>query len=124
MKRITKQLLDGNLETLILAVLQAGPSYGYAIAKELSARSRGILVLGEGTLYPVLHRLEERGLIAAKWRLADNGRRRKYYRLDPKGRRALALNYEQWESLAAVMRRVLRSSGRGHGKPILKGATT
>ena len=123
MKRISKQLLDGNVETLILAVLQAGPSYGYAIAKELNARSKGILVLGEGTLYPVLHRLEERGLIAAKWRLADNGRRRKYYRLSPKGRKALALNREQWEALAAAMRRVLRPAGRVRSTPAFKGAT-
>jgi transcriptional regulator len=123
MRRINKQLLDGNVETLILAVLQAGPSYGYAIAKELNARSEGILALGEGTLYPVLHRLEEEGLLASKWRLADNGRRRKYYRLNPKGRRALAVNREQWDTLAAVMRRVLHSDGRSCSEPLFEGAT-
>lgn len=123
MRRINKQLLDGNVETLILAVLQAGPSYGYAIAKELNARSEGILALGEGTIYPVLHRLEQKGLLASKWRLADNGRRRKYYRLNPKGRRALAVNREQWDTLAAVMRRVLGPDGRACSEPLFQGAT-
>jgi transcriptional regulator len=124
MRRINKQLLDGNVETLILAVLQAGPSYGYAIAKELNARSEGILALGEGTIYPVLHRLEEKGLLASKWRLADNGRRRKYYRLNPKGRRALAINREQWDTLAAVMGRVLGLDGRACSEPLFQGATS
>ena len=123
MRRINKQLLDGNVETLILAVLQAGPSYGYAIAKELNARSEGILALGEGTIYPVLHRLEQKGLLASKWRLADNGRRRKYYRLNPKGRRALAVNREQWDTLAAVMRRVLRPDERACSEPLFQGVT-
>ena len=62
MRRLRKQTLDGNVETLLLAILQAGPSYGYAIVKELNERSEGILQLGEGTIYHVLHRLEEKKL--------------------------------------------------------------
>jgi len=111
-------------QQVLLAVLQAGPSYGYAIAKELNARSEGILALGEGTIYPVLHRLEGKGLLASKWRLADNGRRRKYYRLNPKGRKALAINREQWDALAAVMRRVLGPDRRGCSGPLSQGATS
>lgn len=106
-KRLRKQTLDGNVETLLLAILEAGPSYGYAIVKELSERSEGILRLGEGTIYPVLYRLEEKKLISAKWSLAENGRRRKYYRLTVKGRKALAANYQQWQMLSAVMGKVL-----------------
>ena len=60
MTRLSKQTLDGNVETLILAVLEAGPSYGYAIVKELNDRAEGILQLGEGTIYPVLYRLGRR----------------------------------------------------------------
>jgi len=111
MKRIRKQMLDGNVETLVLAVLEAGPSYGYAIVKELNQRCEGILRLGEGTIYPVLYRLEEKKLISARWRLAENGRERKYYRLTPKGRRAIAANCQQWQMLALVMGKVLGSVG-------------
>jgi len=123
MRRLRKQTLDGNVETLLLAILEAGPSYGYAIAKELNRRSQGILQLGEGTIYPVLHRLEEKKLISAKWRLAENGRQRKYYRLTAKGRRALAVNRQQWQMLSAVMGKVLGSTGKLLPKPQLKGAT-
>jgi PadR family transcriptional regulator PadR len=107
MKRLRKQTLDGNVETLVLTVLEAGPSYGYQIVKELNLRSEGILRLGEGTIYPVLYRLEERKMISAKWRLAENGRRRKYYRLTPKGRKILAGNRQQWKMLVSVMEKVL-----------------
>ena len=101
--RLRKQTLDGNVETLVLAVLEAGPSYGYAIVKELNERAEGILRLGEGTIYPVLYRLEEKKLISARWRLAENGRNRKYYRLIAKGRKALSANRQQWQMLSAVM---------------------
>lgn len=123
MRRLRKQTLDGNVETLLLAILRAGPSYGYAIVKELNDRAEGILQLGEGTIYPVLHRLEEKKLIAARWRLAENGRQRKYYRLTAKGHKALAVNRQQWQMLSAVMGKVLGSAGKLLPKPQLKGAT-
>jgi len=107
MKRLRKQMLDGNVETLILAVLENGSSYGYAIIKELNNRAEGILSLGEGTIYPVLHRMEDKKIISEKWQLAQNGRQRKYYRLTPKGRKAIADNKIQWEALARVMELVL-----------------
>ena len=110
MRPLRKQTLDGNVETLLLAILEAGPSYGYAIVKELNQRSEGILALGEGTIYPVLYRLEEKKLISARWRLAENGRQRKYYRLTAKGRKALAANLNQWQMLAEVMGKVLGCS--------------
>lgn len=107
MKRLRKQTLDGNVETLVLTILEAGPSYGYRIVKDLTVRSEGILRLGEGTIYPVLYRLEERKIISAKWHLAENGRRRKYYRLTAKGRKILAGNRQQWQMLVSVMEKVL-----------------
>ena len=109
-KRLRKQTLDGNVETLILAVLETEPSYGYHIVKELNKRSHGILSLGEGTVYPVLHRLEERKVLSSKQYLAKNGRRRKYYRLTSKGRRSLAGNRQQWQMLVSVMEKVLGSA--------------
>ena len=123
MRRLRKQTLDGNVETLLLAILQAGPSYGYAIVKELNDMAEGILQLGEGTIYPVLHRLEEKKLISAKWHLAENGRQRKYYRLTTKGRKALVANRQQWQMLSVVMGKVLGSTGKLLPKPQLKGAT-
>lgn len=121
MKRLRKQTLDGNVETLVLAVLEAGPSYGYKIVKELNERSEGVLRLGEGTIYPVLYRLEEKKVVSAKWRLAENGRERKYYRLTAKGRRALAANCQQWQILAVVMGKILGSVENLLPKPQPKG---
>jgi DNA-binding PadR family transcriptional regulator len=123
MMRLSKQTLDGNVETLILAVLEAGPSYGYALVKELNERAEGILQLGEGTIYPVLYRLEDKKLIAARWRLAENGRQRKYYRLISKGHKALATNRQQWQMLSAAMGKVLGSAQNLLPKPQVKGAT-
>ncbi len=123
MTRLSKQTLDGNVETLILAVLETGPSYGYAIVKELNERAEGILQLGEGTIYPVLYRLEDKKLIAARWRLAENGRQRKYYRLISKGHKALATNRQQWQMLSAAMGKVLGSAQNLLPQPQVKGAT-
>ena len=105
-----------------MAILESGPSYGYAIVKELNKRAEGILQLGEGTIYPVLHRMEDKKLIAAKWRLAENGRQRKYYRLTPKGHRGLAASREQWQTLSAVMTKVVGSAEKLSPQPKLKGA--
>ncbi len=114
MARLSKQALDGNVETILLALLEDGPSYGYAIVKQLNQRASGHLKLGEGTVYPVLHRLEENGLITATWRAGDNGRQRKYYRLSPKGRRKLARNRDEWHTLVQVMQNVLQPApGQG-----------
>jgi transcriptional regulator len=105
--KLRKQMLDGNVETMLLAILETGPSYGYAIVRELEDRSAGLLRMGEGTVYPVLHRLEDKKLIAARWRTAESGRKRKYYQLTASGKRALAENLEQWRGLTQAMGRVL-----------------
>jgi PadR family transcriptional regulator, regulatory protein PadR len=112
MKHLKKQTLDGNVETLLLAVLQSGPSYGYAIVKELNNRAEGLLQMGEGTIYPVLHRLEEKGLITSYWSEAENNRQRKYYRLVSKGKKALAANRIQWQTMSKVIEKVLAPSGK------------
>lgn len=100
-------MLDGNVETMLLAILEVGPSYGYAIVRELNERASGLLQMGEGTIYPVLHRLEEKDLISSKWRTAETGRERKYYHLTVRGKRALAENLEQWRGLSRAMERIL-----------------
>jgi len=105
--RLRKQTLDGKVETMLLSVLEDGPSYGYAIIQELGQRAEGIVQLGEGTVYPVLHRLEEKNLLTSSWRKAGNQRQRKYYRLTRKGRKVLAENRLQWELLSRVMEKML-----------------
>ena len=121
MKKLRKQTLDGNVETLLLSVLESGPSYGYAIVKELNERADGILKLGEGTIYPVLHRLEDKKLIASKWSIAENSRQRKYYRLTPKGRKAFANNLQQWQMLKELMGKVVQAAENTDIIPQLKG---
>ena len=105
--QLEKKTLDGNVETMLLATLRSGASYGYQIVQDLNARAPHLLDFGEGTIYPVLHRLEKRGLIAADWRKGDTGRRRKYYQLTQKGRDTLAENERQWSGLQEAMAAVL-----------------
>jgi PadR family transcriptional regulator PadR len=78
--------------------------YGYELVDALSRRSEGVLAMGQSTLYPLLYNLEAKGLIKPEWRVADNGRDRKYYRLTNKGRKRLASDSEQWRALAGAMK--------------------
>lgn len=103
MAKLTKKALDGNVDTLLLAVLARGPSYGYQLVQDINEQAEGLLKMGEGTVYPVLHRLEDRGLIAATWRKGETGRERKYYRLTSRGRKHLSDNRQQWRLLVRVM---------------------
>ena len=120
--RLSKQVLDGTMETILLSLLCEGESYGYQIVEDLNARGGGLLELGEGTVYPVLHRLEGRGLIAATWRRgAGTGRERKYYRITAAGRRKLADNRSQWAGLVELMDRVTKPAPRGG---MIEGATS
>jgi PadR family transcriptional regulator PadR len=104
--KLRKQTLDGNVETLLLAILEREPNYGYAVSKELNDFSHGILQLGESTIYVVLHRMQKKALISAKWSTAQNGRRRKYYHLTNKGHRSLEAGLQQWRTLSAIMEAV------------------
>lgn len=127
MSKLSKKSLDGNVETLLLATLAEQPSYGYQIVADLNQTAPDLLRMGEGTVYPVLHRLEERGLITATWRTGRTGRPRKYYKLTPRGRRALEENRQQWHGLARVMQSVLGpNSSQADSIPTqaLEGGTT
>jgi DNA-binding PadR family transcriptional regulator len=99
------EALKGHLDALILAVLASEPLHGYAIIAELKHRSGGALALPEGTVYPALHRLERSGLLASRW--SDGGRRRRVYRLTPRGRRALGERRGEWRQFVAVVEAVL-----------------
>ena len=102
------KLLQGTLDLLILRTLVFGRSHGHAIAKHIRSMSDEVLTIETGSLYPALHRLEAEGWIAAEWSTSDKGKRAKYYRLTPAGRRQLAAEQSKWECLAHAMARVLR----------------
>jgi transcriptional regulator len=100
-------LLPGTLDMLILKTLERRPLHGYAIAESIQRTSDEVLRVEEGALYPALHRLEVRGLLAAKWGASDNNRRAKFYELTASGRRALAREADHWARLAAGIARVM-----------------
>ena len=85
----TLDLLQGTLDLLVLKTLSWGPAHGYAVARWIQQLTGDVLQVGEGSLYPALHRLEERGWIESEWRRSENNRRAKFYRLTPAGRRQL-----------------------------------
>jgi PadR family transcriptional regulator len=100
------ETLKGHLDSLILAVVAAGPAHGYAIIEELKLRSRGTFSLPEGTVYPALHRLERAGLLASGWSNAS-GRKRRVYKLTARGRRRLDTSKREWSDFARAVDAVL-----------------
>ncbi|MCU1338643.1 MAG: transcriptional regulator, PadR family [Bryobacterales bacterium] len=101
------ELLQGTLDLLILRTLQFGPSHGHAIAKHIQTTSAEMLQVETGSLYPALHRLEAQGWIDASWEISDKGKRAKYYRLTPAGKKQLALEQSRWAKLSRAMAMVL-----------------
>ena len=105
--RFQRDLLKGTTETLILAALQDAPSHGYELVERLRQRSEGIFELGEGTLYPLLYRLEDKGLISGKWEAGNGERRKRIYRITPRGKKQLSQRSEEWNSLVQGMTLIL-----------------
>jgi transcriptional regulator len=101
--------LRGTLDALILKTLSWGPRHGYAIARWLEDTTQGITI-EEGSLYPSLYRMEKRGWIEADWGTTDLGRRARFYRLTPKGRKQLKAETAEWTEFAAAVARVLHSA--------------
>ena len=104
----TIDLLQGTLDLLILRTLQHEPKHGWDIAERIEQVSQQVLQIGQGSLYPALHRLEHRGWIAAEWGVSELGRRARFYRLTPAGRRQLELEAADWERLTTAISRVLK----------------
>lgn len=100
---IRKELVAASAEPMILSLLAQGESYGYAIIQDIKTRSGGKLNWTDGMLYPVLHRLERRGLIKARWGESETGRKRKYYSLKKDGKAAMDKHHEQWSLVHAVL---------------------
>ena len=101
---MTKDLVAASATPLVLAILAEGDSYGYAIIKRVAELSGGHLQWTDGMLYPVLHRLERQGHVAAKWSASETGRRRKYYRITRDGRAQLAAQRQQWQVVDVTLR--------------------
>jgi len=104
------ELLQGTLDLLVLKTVSRGAMHGYAIAEFIEQTSADILRVEEGALYPALHRLELRGLLASEWGISDNNRRAKFYRLTAAGRKQLATASAQWLRLTGAVDRVLATS--------------
>jgi PadR family transcriptional regulator, regulatory protein PadR len=102
-----RELLRDTLDMLVLKTLDRGPLHGYAVAELIERRSHEVLRVEEGALYPALHRLELRGLLAAEWGLSENNRKAKFYSLTPAGRRQLAREAAHWKRMAAAVTRLM-----------------
>jgi PadR family transcriptional regulator PadR len=100
---VSKDLVAASAEPLILSLLEKGESYGYAIIQEIKGRSEEQLTWTDGMLYPVLHRMEAKGLIKSRWVKTENGRKRKYYSLKQDGKRALQRHFQQWDIVNSVL---------------------
>ena len=102
------ELLQGTLDLLILRTLLTGSTHGHAIAKHIQRTSEELLQVETGSLYPALHRLEAKGWITASWELSEKGKRARYYRLTPLGRKQLVNEQSKWETFARAMGLVLK----------------
>jgi len=101
-------LLQGTLDMLVLQTLRLGDAHGYTIARVIEQRSDAFLQVEQGSLYPALNRLEDRGWVASYWATSENNRRARYYRLTPKGLRQLDPEMEQWKKLVRAIGLILK----------------
>src|SRR5499425_704783 len=106
-------LPQGTLDLLILKIVALGPVHGYAIAQRMEQVSRSVVQVPQGSLYPALHRLENRALLASDWKATETGREAKFYRLTRKGRAQLEAETASWERLAEAVGLILRLSEGG-----------
>jgi PadR family transcriptional regulator PadR len=106
-------LPQGTLDLLILKVIALDPVHGYAVAQRLEQVSRGVVQVPEGSLYPALHRLENRGFLTADWKKTETGREAKFYRLTRKGRKQLEAEAESWQRLIEAVSLILGMANGG-----------
>jgi DNA-binding PadR family transcriptional regulator len=114
---INKELTAASSTPIVLAILAEGDSYGYAILQRVRELSGGHLQWTDGMLYPVLHRLERLDQVEARWEVAESGRRRRYYRITPRGRAQLAEDRRQWQAVDETLRGIWRQSLRVPARP-------
>jgi PadR family transcriptional regulator PadR len=107
-KGIGRELRRGSLELIVLHLLEPGEAYGYEIVTKLADETNGALEVTDGTLYPVLYRLERAGFVSIRWETPERGVPRKYYRLTPSGQAELRQLTQEWNSFSEAMARLLR----------------
>ena len=110
MTTIQADLLQGTLDLLVLKTLQSGATHGWDIAQRIQQISQDVLRVGQGSLYPALHRLEERGWISAEWGASENNRRAKFYTLTAAGRKQLAAETDGWKRFSGAVALILKTS--------------
>ncbi len=110
MTKPSEDLLQGTLDLLILKTLALERMHGYGISLRIQQISKDVLRVQQGSLYPALYRLEQKGWIAYEWGTSENGRRAKFYRLSKDGRRQLEAQTESWERLSAAINRILQTA--------------
>ena len=105
---LNSEMLQGTLDMLVLRTLVLGPAHGHTIAHAIERGSEDVLQIEHGSLYPALHRLEDRGWIASFWGTSENNRKARYYRLTPAGRKQLTVQTARWEQVARAIGRILK----------------
>jgi PadR family transcriptional regulator, regulatory protein PadR len=110
MNKQDADLLQGTLDLMILKTVALGPIHGYGISLRIQQVTKDVLRVRQGSLYPALYRLEQRGWIAYEWGASENGRRAKYYRLTKTGKKQLADETESWERLSAAVNQILETA--------------
>jgi len=109
MPRTNSDQLHGTLDMLVLKILDDGPLHGYAIALRLERLSKDVLSVEEGSLYPALYRMEERGWLGSEWAVTDTGRRARFYKLTRAGRAQLAAESKSWDRLTTAVQSVMKA---------------
>jgi PadR family transcriptional regulator len=110
MKQRRLDLLQGTLDMLILTALSGGPQHGYGVARTIERSTNDILRVEEGSLYPALHRMQERGWVRSSWGQSENNRRAKFYELTDEGRRQLSVEAAEWERYSHAVAQMLRNA--------------
>ena len=105
---LQSELLQGTLDMLVLKTLVLGSAHGYTIAHSIEQGSEEVLQIEHGSLYPALHRLQNRGWVASFWGTSENNRRAKYYRLTPEGKKQLAAQSSRWEEVVRAIGRIMK----------------
>jgi DNA-binding PadR family transcriptional regulator len=106
MEKLSKELIGASSTPIILSILSKDESYGYEIIQNVKKISNGKIEYGDGTLYPVLHKLEKNGFIESYWKIADTGRKRKYYKISDKGKKELSAQKENWTIINQIISRL------------------
>jgi PadR family transcriptional regulator PadR len=110
MDKEKKEFLKGTLDMLILKIVAFGPIHGYAISQRMKEISKDFFQVHQGSLYPALHRLEDRGWLEPEWKESETGREAKFYKLTRKGRRQLGNEMASWERMSDAVKMILRSA--------------